>query len=339
MKNRKPIKRTLRAKLNRSKINDEELHYLCLSKDEWDEMEITALERESQELPKELWYENWIPYATLSPTFFEDENDEEVRVISWTNGILISHIPMLGTLEHLFFSRLVSLDLGDAIDFCIISSQKLDVVLRKKFLLKLIEETGYRATALLPAVNDPGQAYKMSDYGPSNLIAFSKLNALEKYFITSIFNKGDLHSLSIEFTSSNNNDFESKQLSFKQIIDQIKVKPSELSDLKKKQILAWANMPFVMWPFKLPRGFPKDIFFKFLGKLFSVEILDQPASNINQALAQGTYHDDINALQELLINYQTSFNSWQDEKEKKKKAALLRSQHQKFDSNFKRNRT
>jgi hypothetical protein len=344
MKPRKPISRTSRAKLESQVDNDDEFQYLCRSQEEWDEMERAALESECPELlPKEFWFDNWIPFKTQSPVFYETENDKKVEVVSWETGILISHIPMLITLERFFFSRLISLDLDDAVDFCILSANLVDSGSRKKFFMKLIEETGCRATDLLRKVNNEDQAYENNQYGTTNAMAYTKLDALKDYLIKSISNNGDLLPVSIEFVHANNNSYDhlndDRQLSFKQIIDRIKVRSGELDDFKKKQILAWANMPFIMWSFKMPRGFPKDVFFRFLGKLFNVEILDQPASNINQALAQGTYHDDINDLQQLLTSYHTSFDKWQDDKLRKKQASLQRSLHQKFDSKIKRKRT
>lgn len=337
MKPRKPISRTSRAKVESPVDNDDEFQYLCSSQEEWDEMERAALESECPELlPKEFWFDNWIPFKTQSPVFYETENDKKVEVVSWEKGILISHIPMLNTLERFFFSRLISLDLDDAVDFCIATSRLVEPSSRKKFFMKLIEETGLRVTDLLPKVNNSKQAYKESQYGSSNAFAFTKLRELEKYLLNSVSSNGDLLSLSINFPDRENDD---SQLSFKQIVDRIKVKQYELTGLQKVQLLAWANMPFILWPLKLPHGFPKDIFFAFIGKLFNVEMPVQPESNIAQALTQKTYHKDINALQKLLDNYNASFDSCQTEKLEKKKVNLKRAELEKIDSNIRRKRT
>jgi hypothetical protein len=162
----------------------------CMSQEEWDDMERAALQSEPPELPKEFLYENWIPFDTVSPTFFEAENDEEVKVISWDNGILISHIPMLCTLEHFFFSRLVHLDFDDAVDLCLTATQRLEPDFKRNFFLKLTEEISYRTTRLLPFVGNEEKIYEKSEYGVSNLIAYSKLNSLWQYFLNRISGNG-----------------------------------------------------------------------------------------------------------------------------------------------------
>lgn len=160
MKDRKPIKR--RSKQNLSSISDPSME---------------------PEFDEQTWYDNWIPYNTIPGAFFDQQDDEEVKVISWDNEILISHIPMLHTLERLFFCRLVQLDLDEGINFCIGISENAEPDLKRKFFIKLIEEVSLRVASLQRFVNDHAQACDRSWYGVDNLTAFYRLDNIKNYFI------------------------------------------------------------------------------------------------------------------------------------------------------------
>lgn len=181
MKDRKPIKR----------ISEQSLCSITIDIiDGYDEIGPTQEQlmdwdfSDEPEFDEQRGFENWIPYHTTPGAFFDSYDDKKVEVISWENGILITHIPMLYTLERFFFSRLVQLDFDEGINFCIKISENVEPELKKKFFIKLIEEVSLRVASLQRFVNDPLQVCEESRYGVNNLTAFYKLDNIRNYFIS-----------------------------------------------------------------------------------------------------------------------------------------------------------
>jgi hypothetical protein len=92
-----------------------------------------------------------------------------------------------------------------------------------------------------------------------------------------------------------------------------KIKPCE-SNILAKDILAWADIPFILWEHKLPKSFSKSMYFKFLQKIFGTKISHQPYAAIGDAQLQGRYHDIINELQSIIDSYEDKFTKKQAEK-------------------------
>lgn len=305
MKNRLPIKRSPVQNLcsvsdhfrNNDTPDDEGWED---GQEAWDYYEEHREEWEASEpaQDEQTGYENWIPFKLIPNALFDEQDDEEVKVISWDNGILISHIPMLHTMERLFFSQLVQLDLDEGLNFCTTIAENVEPDLKKKFLIKLIEEISIRSVGLQSLVNDHEKACDKSWYGVTNLIAFCKLDNIRDYLINKLAACGDPLPIP-SFPKLNRNTIQKSERKFQ-------------NKLPIKDILMWANILFIIGKPPLKDGYTKAHFFKLIGEGFDIEIPNNPDVNINLSIGKGSYHDYLNELIQFIHRYEEAFNLKQE---------------------------